>query len=55
MSVEKVSGGLSLRTVEVSGNVDPSECPDNSFGEEVLTSMYVPPSVDFVAIFENVL
>ena len=55
VSAEKVSGGLSLHTVEVSGNMDPSKHPDNSFGEEVLTSTYVPPSVDFVVIFENVL
>ena len=55
MSVEKVSGSLSLHTVEVSGNVDPCEHPDNSFGEEFLTSTYVPPSFDFVVNFENVL
>ena len=53
--MEKVSDSLSLHTVEVSGNVDPCKHPDNSFGVEVLTSTYVPPSVDFVAIFENVL
>ena len=54
--MEKVYDGLSLHTVEVSGNVDPCKRPDNSFGEEVvLTSESVPPSFDFVAIFENVL
>ena len=36
MSVQRVGGSLSLHTVEVSGNVDPCERPDNSFGEEVV-------------------
>ena len=54
--MERVSDSLSLHTVEVSGNVDPCECPDNSFGEEVvLTSESIPPSFGFVAISENVL
>ena len=51
-----VSDSLSLHTVEVSGNVDPYERPDNSFGEEVvLTSGSTPPSFGFVVISENVL
>ena len=42
--------------MEVSGNVDPCERPDNFFGEEVaLTSESVPPLSGFVAISENVL
>ena len=42
--------------MEVSGNVDPCERPDSSFGEGiVLTSGSVPPSSGFVAISENVL
>ena len=42
--------------MEVSGNVDPCECPDSFFGEEIVsTSGSVPPSFDFVAISENVL
>ena len=42
--------------VGVSGNVDPCECPDNFFGEDVvLTSKSVSPLFGFVAIFENVL
>ena len=42
--------------MEVSGNVDPYERPDNFFGEEVfLTSESVPPLSGFVAISENVL
>ena len=54
--METVGDSLFLHTVEVSGNVDPCERPDNSFGEEVvLTSACVPPSFGFVAIFENVL
>ena len=54
--MERVSDSLSLHTVEVSGNVDPYEHPDNSFGEEVvLTSGSVPPSFGFVAISKNVL
>ena len=54
--MERVSDSLSLHTVEVSDNVDPYECPDNSFGEEVvLTSESVPPSFGFVAVSENVL
>ena len=56
MFVERVSDSLSLHIVEVSGNVDPCEHPDNSFGEEVvLTSGSIPPSSGFVAISENVL
>ena len=54
--MERVSDSLSLHTVEVSGNVDPYECLDNSFGEEVvLTLGSVPPSSGFVVISENVL
>ena len=54
--MERVSDSLSLHTVEVSGNVDPYERPENFFGEEVvLTLMSVSPSSDFVAISENVL
>ena len=54
--MERVGDSLSLHTVEVSGNVDPCEHPDNSFGEVVvLTSGSVPPSFGFVAISENVL
>ena len=54
--MEGVSDNLSLHIVEVSGNVDPYERPDNIFGEEVvLTSESVPPSSGFVAISENVL
>ena len=54
--MERVGDGLSLHTVEVSGNMDPYKHPDNSFGEEVvLTSGSVPPSFGFVAISENVL
>ena len=54
--MERVGDSLSLHTVEVSGNVDPYERPDNFFGEEVvLTSGSVPPSFGFVAISENVL
>ena len=42
--------------MEVSGNVDPCERPDNFFGEGIVsTSGSVPPSFDFVAISENVL
>ena len=54
--MESVGDSLFLHTVEVSGNADPCEHPDNSFGEEiVLTSGSVPPSFGFVAISENVL
>ena len=54
--MERVGDSLSLHTVEGSGNVDPYERPDNSFGEEVvLTSGSVPPSFGYVAISENVL
>ena len=54
--MERVSDSLSLHTVEVSGNVDPYEHPENFFSEEVvLTSGSVPPSFGFVAISENVL
>ena len=54
--MERVSDSLSLHTVEVSGNVDPCERPDNFFGEEVvLISGSIPPSFGFVAISENVL
>ena len=53
--MERVSDSLSLHTVGVSGNMDPCERPDNSFGEEVvLTSESLPPPFGFVAIFENV-
>ena len=55
VSAEKVDGSLSLHTVEVSISVGPYKHPDSSFGEEVLTSTYIPPSFDFVANFENVL
>ena len=42
--------------MEVSGNVDPCERPDSSFGEGIVsTSGSVPPSSDFVVISENVL
>ena len=54
--MERVGDNLSLHTVDVPGNVDPCEHPDNSFGEEVvLTSGSIPPSFDFVVISENVL
>ena len=55
-SVERVGDSLSLHTVEVSGNVDPCEHPDNFFGEVVVsTSGSVPPSFGFVVISKNVL
>ena len=54
--MERVSDSLSLYTVEVSGNMDPCEHPDNFFGEVVvLTSKSVSPLFDFVANFEVVL
>ena len=54
--MEGAGDSLSLHTVEVSGNVDPYECPDNFFGEEVvLTLRFVSPLSGFVAISENVL
>ena len=54
--MERVGDSSSLHTVEVSGNMDPCEHPDNFFGEVVvLTSGSVPPSFGFVAISENVL
>ena len=47
---------LSLHTVEVSGNVDPYERPDNFFDKEVVSTLRsVSPSSGFVVIFENVL
>ena len=54
--MERVGDNLFLHTVEVSGNMDPYERPDNFFGEVVvLTLGSVPPSFGFVAISENVL
>ena len=54
--MEGAADSLSLYTLEVSGNVDPYERPDNFFGEEVvLTLRSVSPSSGFVAISKNVL
>ena len=54
--MERVGDDLSLHTVEVSDNVGPCGCPDNSFDAEVvLISWPVPPSFDAVTISENIL
>ena len=48
----RVGDGLSLHTVEVSGNVDPCEHLDSSFNEGVvLTSESVSPLFDFLIFF----
>ena len=52
----QVSGGVSVNTVGVSGNVDPYECPGNFFDEVVvLTLKPVLPSFVLLVIFKNVL
>ena len=54
--MEGAGDSLSLYTLEVSGNMDPYEHPDNFFGEEVVLILrFVSPSSGFVAISENVL